>query len=59
AGQNGRTASWTVEQAQSVVGFLGGLMAINVRVSNRKARDLGWMPTGPQVLDEIGRYPTV
>lgn len=57
AGQAGRTASWTVDEAQSVVGFLGGLMAINVRVSNDKARALGWKPSGPNVLDEIARYP--
>jgi nucleoside-diphosphate-sugar epimerase len=56
AGAEGRTRALDREEAKRRLGFLAGMMAMDLRVSSARARDeLGWTPQRPSLREEMAR----
>ena len=54
AGLDGRTESWSLEDARQVLGSLADALALDLQVSGARAhRLLGWAPHAPSVLDDL------
>ncbi len=54
AGLGGKTVSIPAEEIEKA-GFIGRLIGSSMVVSSEKAqRELGWQPSGPSLLDELG-----
>jgi nucleoside-diphosphate-sugar epimerase len=54
AGGDGRTRALDRDEARARLGFLAGMLALNLRVSAARARDeLGWRPHRPSLMDEL------
>jgi nucleoside-diphosphate-sugar epimerase len=55
AGLDGRTESWSLEDARQVLGPLADALALDLQISGARAhRLLGWTPHAPSVLDDLG-----
>jgi len=54
AGLDGRTESWSLEDARQVLGSLADALALDLQVSGARAhRLLGWTPHAPSVLNDL------
>lgn len=61
SGRDGRVGRWPLEEAKAALGAWAAALALDQRVSSeRAARELGWMPSGPSLLDDLqhGSYAT-
>ncbi|GHO94582.1 hypothetical protein KSF_046300 [Reticulibacter mediterranei] len=57
----GRTESWTLEEAQQVLGAIADALALDLQLSGARAgRLLDWAPHAPSILDDLvhGSYHT-
>jgi nucleoside-diphosphate-sugar epimerase len=54
AGLDGRTESWSLEDARQVLGPLADALALDLQISGARAHHLlGWTPHAPSVLDDL------
>ncbi len=54
-GAGGKVVSWPYDDAMKALGFFAYILAASSVVSGAKARRvLGWQPSGPTLMDELG-----
>jgi nucleoside-diphosphate-sugar epimerase len=56
AGRNGAVVSWPLEEARRALGPFADALALDSRISSRRAREqLGWRTTSRSILDDLRR----
>jgi nucleoside-diphosphate-sugar epimerase len=54
AGAKGKTLAWPLEEARKTLGPFADALVLDQQVSSEKAkRELGWLPRGPSVLEDL------
>jgi nucleoside-diphosphate-sugar epimerase len=52
-GADGEVQAWPVEEAADRIGPLANGLVINQRLSGERARNAGWSPSGPSIIEEL------